>query len=145
MSASVPILTLKKTYTVCAIRVSFVCRVPREKQSVKFHNCFDVIRGQLLFLIGPPSPLTTKRTLYCPYSNLSIIIHWVIYCLQLEKQLSHLELRLAWIVSHLRSLWVVATSRTMLRITAWTTLLSKTQRTATTPQLPTQLRTHVEA
>lgn len=92
----------KPMKTICAVRVPFTCNIAQNNSSVLFNIRFDVIEGDLPFLIGLPSLLAMKGTLNFQYCNLSLIIQRTTYRLQLVKRSSHLELPLICNVTHQR-------------------------------------------
>lgn len=79
--------------TMCAVRVPFVCATSDGKE-VRFHIRFDVIPGQLPFLIGLPSLRAMAGNLSFKHNNLSMVINKTLYRIQLVYKNSHLCLPL---------------------------------------------------
>ena len=94
----------KPTKTIFAVRVPFVCTGKNLQGKVRFDIRFDVIEGNLPFLIGLPTLQAMNSTLSFKYQNITLAVNGVLHRLNLDMGSSHLMLPLRPTITHSRKL-----------------------------------------
>lgn len=85
----------KPLRSICSVCMAFTCLNINGEEVAKLKKRFDVIYGNITFIIGMPSFRAMGETLNCCRESLTVAINELLHCLGLTEYQNHLRLPLS--------------------------------------------------